>query len=368
MSGGSSRAKHGVCKGVSDALIGEVRDSLRVVTINTRGTGVGHGEYYKINALVDFAEEEGFDIVGVTELHVIRRQERNILERDCSYQGYWATRASDDQSRNDGVVMLVRKAWAKYAQAVKRWEGCLVAVDFAFPGGLWLRVVVVYAPSTSGSDAGVAKILRGWLEEANGKGMVLLVCGDFNDVVDHQLDRVPSRPQAHRIGAVLTACFSKGLSDSFRLLHPELRGLDCLTWIDPFDEEHGSRIDYIFVDERLAMHLTGGGIVGVEEVASDHRAVWAEMHMGMLTKAVQASVIRKELRSRRIWDVRGAGEQDWQTFTSTCETELQKAGSHDVRGSDALWGALAAAVLCAASRSIQRKSIRGHHETEIKPC
>src|SRR5271169_5052591 len=161
------------------------------------------------------------------------------------------------------------------------------------------------------------------------------------------------------MGAVLTACISKGLSHSFRLLHPEVRGLDCLTWMDPFDEEHGSRIDYIFVDEHLAMRLMEGGIVGVEEVASDHRVVWAEMHMGLLTKAVQASVIRKELRSRCIWDVRGADEQDWQAFTSTCETELQKASSHEVRGSDALWGALAAAVLCAASCSIQRKSIRG---------
>src|SRR5271169_1143051 len=177
MSGGISRAKRGACNGVRDVVMGEVGDSLRVMTINTRGTGVGHGECYNINALVDFAEEEGFDIVGVMELHVIRRQERNILERDCSYQGYWATRASEDQSRNDGVVMLVWKAWAKYAQAVKRWEGHLVAVDFAFPGGLQLRVVVVYAPSTSGSDAGVAKVLRRWLEEANSKGMALLVCG-----------------------------------------------------------------------------------------------------------------------------------------------------------------------------------------------
>src|SRR5271169_1987098 len=78
MSGGSSRAESVACIGVREVVMGEVGDSLRVVTINTRGTGVGHGEYYKINALVDFAEEEGFDIVGVMELHVIRRQDVSL--------------------------------------------------------------------------------------------------------------------------------------------------------------------------------------------------------------------------------------------------------------------------------------------------
>src|SRR5271157_650523 len=106
-----------------------VGDSLRVLMINTRGAGFSQECYPKVGALVDFAEAEGFNIVGATELHLTRAQEQNVLEAGCCYQGYWTTRDSEVHSRNDGILLLVQKAWAKYAQSVRRWQGQMFAVD-----------------------------------------------------------------------------------------------------------------------------------------------------------------------------------------------------------------------------------------------
>ena len=95
----------------------------------------------------------------------------------------------------------------------------MIAVDFAFPGGLWMQVILVYAPSLASGASEVGQVLRQWLNNATNEGMTIIVCGDFNDVVDQQTDRIPSHQRTCRMGAPLEACISKGLVDSYHLLY-----------------------------------------------------------------------------------------------------------------------------------------------------
>lgn len=85
----------------------------------------------------------------------------------------------------------------------------------------------------------------------------------------------------------LRCLMERGLSDSFRSLHPQVS--DCFSWFDyrskGFEREprRGLRIDLILANTALLPHLRAAGVdyaVRAMDKPSDHAPVWAEFSLG----------------------------------------------------------------------------------------
>ena len=94
---------------VPDAHFG---DSLRVVTINSCGSGE---HFAKGEIVVDFAVDELLDVVFVTELKTTLARTKNMSIRRQGFYSWWGAR-DVRQSYSDGILVLVWDEWAKYVQ------------------------------------------------------------------------------------------------------------------------------------------------------------------------------------------------------------------------------------------------------------
>ena len=85
----------------------------------------------------------------------------------------WWSAQDVTQSDNDGVLVLVHDGWAKYVQKVEYWKGWLLWIDFAFPGGLKLQCVCMYASPAPHEACPMVARLQGVLDSAGALAYLL---------------------------------------------------------------------------------------------------------------------------------------------------------------------------------------------------
>ena len=159
-------------------------DNLRCAVINSRGSG---DNFSKVDIVVDFAEDELLDVVFVTELKTTLAKVMAAKVRHRDFLSWWSAR-DVTQSHNDGVMVLVRVGWAKYVQKVEYWNGQLVWIDFAFPGGLKLRCIGVYASPVPHETQPMVARLQGVLTSAGALGYQVILGEDLNEVFNPSCD------------------------------------------------------------------------------------------------------------------------------------------------------------------------------------
>ena len=164
-----------------DACFG---DNLRCATINSCGSGE---HFAKVEVIVDFAVDEVLDFVFVTELNTTLAK---VKATDLQWRGFFSWWSAQDvqQSYYDGILLLVCDEWAKYVQKVDYWKGHLLWVDFAFPGGLRLRCICVYASPVPQEACPMVTRQHGVLTSASALGYQIILAGDLNGVFDAAYD------------------------------------------------------------------------------------------------------------------------------------------------------------------------------------
>jgi exonuclease III len=167
-----------------DAHFGDI---LRCATINSRGSGEN---FSKIDVIVDFAVEEKLDFVFVTELKTTLARVSAVSLQRRGFFSWWCAR-DVKQSYNDGMLLMVQEGWAKYVQKVEYWGGRILYADFAFPGGLQLRCICIYAPPIPHELQPMIARLQGILTSASALGFQVILAGDLNGVFNPSYDRVP---------------------------------------------------------------------------------------------------------------------------------------------------------------------------------
>ena len=81
-------------------------------------------------------------------------------------------------------MVLVCTGWAKYVQKIEYWKGQLMWIDFAFPGGLKLQCICVYASPIPHETQSMVTRLQGVLASARALGYQVILGGDLNGVFD----------------------------------------------------------------------------------------------------------------------------------------------------------------------------------------
>ena len=92
-----------------------------------------------------------------------------------------------------------------------------------------------------------------------------------------------------------------------------------MTRINPAAPSSGSRIDYILASTDLALRATDSCVVSIPGLATDHRLLFSSFSLGMLTKCVRRSVLRKALKAQSVWNYEVMTQESWVQFTKVAE-------------------------------------------------
>ena len=87
---------------------------------------------------------------------------------------------------------MVHDEWAKYVQKVEYWGGQLLWIDFAFPDGLQLHCIGIYAPLLTCELKPLTARVENILSSASAHGIQVILAGDLNGVFNPLQDCVPS--------------------------------------------------------------------------------------------------------------------------------------------------------------------------------
>ena len=242
---------------------------MRLVTINVQGLRSTDARLVFFSWLVCFCP----DIVCVQESHATSTIEMYdwVEEHNACVQPRFRYKcvSSPGSARSAGVAILFKPKFEVISS--KRDDvGRLVVAEFS-SNNLIFQVMCLYAPNSK--DEG--KQLFESLYSAIDPDIPLLMCGDFNAVVDPYVDRFgcnPESPWANNWASTHRDLMSTfDLCDAWRARHP---GAKEFTWRRT-NGSQGSRIDMIWLPERYL------GLVHSVEISpflrSDHKCVFLEI-------------------------------------------------------------------------------------------
>ena len=164
---------------------------VNIVTINVRG----FNDPIKQFQVTNYIKLMHLDIIGLSELHMTNTNFGKNLRftSNKNYEYIWATNG-DKTDPASGCVLVIKKDLAKHIQKITTFKGRLIVADFYFKRFNRIRIIHVYVSSTKQMNwrKELAKELRIWVNEGYQKNIKIIVLGDFNENMDHFLDRKTS--------------------------------------------------------------------------------------------------------------------------------------------------------------------------------
>ena len=201
-------------------------------------------------------------------------------------------------------------------------------IDFAFPGGLKLQCICVYASPIPHETQSMVTRLQGVLASARSLGYQVILGGDLNGVFDPSCDRVPGQLARGPDTPLMWFLAQQDLTDIYCVVHPDDHSLQSMTRIDPADPTKGSRIDYILASPELVLRATHSQVVPVLGLATDHQLLFASFSLGMLTKCVRCAALQKYMKAQSIWKFKAMGQEEWVAFSQVSEELVTAALPH----------------------------------------
>ena len=174
------------------SILEENNGVLKIAVHNINGL---KSRSYRLDLVLVWAAQEGFDLVGLTETNIQERTGKFLMKDKDNYRGIWAC-ADVNKSKGSGVGLLISKRIEKYIGKVEKINEFLLIVNFYLPNNITLSVMVTYLPpSNSEVVKEISAKIRNKITFYERTNLVILM-GDFNHIVDPQLDQArPSSTQ-----------------------------------------------------------------------------------------------------------------------------------------------------------------------------
>ena len=143
-------------------------------------------------------------------------------------------------------------------------------MDFAFPGGLQLCYIGIYAPSVASELHPLVARLQGMLSSACASGLQVIIAGDLNGVFDPSRDCIPGHKSSTPETVLMRLLSHHDLTDTYSVTHSDVYTLQAMTCINPANMSSGSCIDYILASPELALQVPHSQVVSVTGLVTDH--------------------------------------------------------------------------------------------------
>ena len=202
---------------------------LKIKSINCRGLNTDE-KRLKVYTWLNDSED---DIIFLQETHYIK-------DNEFKYNARWNGKSYhcfSDSVFSRGVSILFRKGIIFDALSThKSSDGRKLLLNISIDDHP-ITLVNVYAPNNQTDRCEFFKRMQTWVSQHANTLENLILCGDFNCVLDNSSDKSSN---------VLKKCLSKlNFCDMWNELHPQKTGY---TWCDASDIPK-SRIDYIFISK-----------------------------------------------------------------------------------------------------------------------
>ena len=326
------------------------------------------GNKVKLKAIAEWACENEIDLLGLVETNSSEKELRFSLD-EVNMKGFWS-QYEVTKRKGSGVGLLVGPRWEKHLGQVCRFEEYMIEARFYFKQSV-VVVIVVYLPPSDKTliNRVQQKVITSFMQRTS--NMQFVVMGDFNHVVDRELDK-----RSNGLGMVskvlpLHKWFkNQGFIDTFRIVNPDLMKY---SWSGQGVE---TRIDQIWVSEDLKYGVLAADIVEADIItASDHAIVTANITMKHVVQVRSAAAERKKEISRNIYLYDEATKEDWKQY----QEDLLKLTVNNraltrcwtLTTSDKLnliWDIIASAIRRAADKNIPKKKVSSSSNNRTRKC
>ena len=85
----------------------------------------------KLEALVDFAEEEKIDILGICETNIVEREGCWVTKQEQGIHSIW-TEYNEEKKKGFGIGLLIKEKWIKHIAKVNKIEAYELEIILIF--------------------------------------------------------------------------------------------------------------------------------------------------------------------------------------------------------------------------------------------
>ena len=235
--------------------------NLKIGTYNVKGLR----DNKKRRKIFNYLHQKQFDIICLQETHSVQADE-----------GYWknefggSTFFSHGTSDSRGTMILIRKnAPVKVENSYKDNLGRRVFCELKYEGQS-IILANIYAPNKDDPVFFLETFLK-LASFENGKEYKKIIVGDFNLVLDVEVDKQGGNPTTHTksVNALKSYMTDEGLVDIWRYKHPDSKEV---TWKVMKPQPIFERLDLILISSELIDHIGAEGIKPA--YLSDHSIPW----------------------------------------------------------------------------------------------
>ena len=236
---------------------------LKTLTLNVRGLRGNK----KRRTIFNFIRQKKHDIIGLQECHIISDFDADWWEKQITTHAlYYAV----GTNRRNGNIILVNKQYREKTKYIFNNDRILI-IEIETKDRKFL-VLNAYAPQSTEDKIYFFHKIREVMSEHCTPQHTPILLGDFNAVVDNDLDIITGRKHDQQeTNSFNELINSLDLIDSWRTMNKTEREY---TWSmkHPFIAR---RLDYIFIAKSLADNLQHSQIISIP--LTDHRAVETDL-------------------------------------------------------------------------------------------
>src|SRR6266498_2905933 len=255
------------------ALVDNLFLSLKIGTHNINGLKVNP---HKLTTLLEFIQTEHVDIFTLSDTNLSTYEGLFAKHQKFknSHKILWAGK-EETKIKGSGIAVIVNHKWARHYWEHIIHSPYLMQVKFLFKQ-FQVHVWILYAaPSEKGSLSKILEIITRNSDHNPHLPQLHVVTGDFNQILDGQLDRIPADASNHR--SKFDVLLDRNYVDAYRQIFPDKT--DC-TWTNG---STATRIDQIWISEIAKDLITNFATVDASGITdSDHDIIIATVNIGEL--------------------------------------------------------------------------------------
>lgn len=224
--------------------------------------GVNHP--IKRKKILTLLKKEGVKIALLQETH-LKDIEHIKLKREWVGQVFFSSFTSNSR----GVCILIHKSLPFKVEKCIRDEGGRYVMVKGLLFGERISIMNIYYPPNHPTEL----ITKAFTEFADIECEQSIIGGDFNCLLDPQMDKSPSeiRPPTKRARAIIELCEELGYLDIWRATHPGEKDFSFFSSV----HKSSSRIDYFFIPKAKLNLITSCSIGNI--TISDHSPIFLQL-------------------------------------------------------------------------------------------